>query len=529
MSSRIRAVQVALHLPDAHAHEQGAVRDEIERGLVVTVMERVEARLHAALGRDAIVCLRHLALRWTLGRDELRHDEVLDRLADELVGEVLTAVAALTPAERRRPSGAGVAVFTSAAHQRAVALADLADGHEPRWYHGEPLDGPARWREVAASAPADAIEVVTILDALARLEPALALAEDATLATIAALAPAARPGAARLAARRAMATPTTRAAAGAPTVGADLDAIATADADHAAATSAPVVTAPIATTDQATGEPTASAPTSPATRDDATAEAEPSPPPDAVTTANQDRSATDAATLDDATDAPAPPAPPAADGPRLDAEVLTAETAWAGLFYLLRAALEIDAAEALWTAGLPEGAVLAEVARAILAVDDDPAWRWFGGCFDRPPPALAVAAWQLDEIRATTSHALGRHLVHHARVTTPEALASELAALGADLAVPHGPGPTAALLRHLAAVLAGAACGRLRVPASWSMLRAIAARPGRLIATRDRLTVVMAASAVDLDHRRAGLDHDPGYVPWLRRQVGFEFAGGEAW
>jgi hypothetical protein len=95
--------------------------------------------------------------------------------------------------------------------------------------------------------------------------------------------------------------------------------------------------------------------------------------------------------------------------------------------------------------------------------------------------------------------------------------------------VPHPPGPAAGLIRHLAATLAGAACGRLRVPASWPIVREVTARPGRLIAEREHLVIIMPASAVELAHRRAGLDRDPGYVPWLRRRVGFEFAGGEVW
>jgi hypothetical protein len=43
----------------------------------------------------------------------------------------------------------------------------------------------------------------------------------------------------------------------------------------------------------------------------------------------------------------------------------------------------------------------------------------------------------------------------------------------------------------------------------------------------DELRVVMSHQTVDIDHRRAGLDHDPGHVPWLGRCLRFEFAGGE--
>jgi hypothetical protein len=388
MTSRIRAVQVALHLPDAHAHEQGAVRDEVERGLVVAVMERVEARVHAALGRDAIVCLRHVALRWILGRDELRHDEVLDRLADELVGEVLTAVAALSPAERRRPTGSGIAVFSSAAHQRAVALADLADDHGPRWYHGEPLDGPAHWREVAAGASAPAVETVAILEALDRLEPALALADDATLAAIAAVAHAARPGAARLAARRAAATSPGRPDHVDPLVESDRavtsERARVADAT-AATTMRPSVTAPTA---PAAGDP------SPIASTLAPGEVAPASgaPPAARAVADDAELATTSPSAGHP-GAPAPPPAVPAGRARLEADVWTADTRGAGLFYLLGAALETDAAEALWAAGLPEGAV--------------PGRGRARGARRRRRPGLALVRRQL---RSTSATAHGRRL-----------------------------------------------------------------------------------------------------------------------
>jgi hypothetical protein len=53
------------------------------------------------------------------------------------------------------------------------------------------------------------------------------------------------------------------------------------------------------------------------------------------------------------------------------------------------------------------------------------------------------------------------------------------------------------------------------------------ARPGRLILDDDRLLVAIPSVHVDLDHRRAGLDHDPGRAPWLRRSVAFVFPGGD--
>jgi hypothetical protein len=40
----------------------------------------------------------------------------------------------------------------------------------------------------------------------------------------------------------------------------------------------------------------------------------------------------------------------------------------------------------------------------------------------------------------------------------------------------------------------------------------------------ETLDVMMPIDRIDLDVRRAGLDADPGWIPWLRRRVRFEFA-----
>jgi hypothetical protein len=54
--------------------------------------------------------------------------------------------------------------------------------------------------------------------------------------------------------------------------------------------------------------------------------------------------------------------------------------------------------------------------------------------------------------------------------------------------------------------------------------------PGRVELPPEVMTVVLPMSAIDLAVRRAALDRDPGWVPWLRRTVRLEFAadsGGE--
>lgn len=59
---------------------------------------------------------------------------------------------------------------------------------------------------------------------------------------------------------------------------------------------------------------------------------------------------------------------------------------------------------------------------------------------------------------------------------------------------------------------------RAKVP-----VRALIVRPGRVHVTPTHLDVTLPMSAVELRIRRAGLDLDPGYVPWFGRVVHFHY------
>jgi len=39
--------------------------------------------------------------------------------------------------------------------------------------------------------------------------------------------------------------------------------------------------------------------------------------------------------------------------------------------------------------------------------------------------------------------------------------------------------------------------------------------------------VIQPVEAIDIDQRRAGLDADPGWLPWLGKTLSFRFVGGE--
>lgn len=58
-------------------------------------------------------------------------------------------------------------------------------------------------------------------------------------------------------------------------------------------------------------------------------------------------------------------------------------------------------------------------------------------------------------------------------------------------------------------------------PTAWAAERL--ARPGRIVRGADYVDVWQPSDAVDLDVRRAGVDRDPGWVPWLRQTIRLHF------
>ncbi|NOK05977.1 hypothetical protein HNV27_31185 [Myxococcus xanthus] len=67
------------------------------------------------------------------------------------------------------------------------------------------------------------------------------------------------------------------------------------------------------------------------------------------------------------------------------------------------------------------------------------------------------------------------------------------------------------------------AVGRVTRRLAHMGLRELVLRPGRLVVTRTHLDIVFAASQVDIRIRRAGLDINPGWVPWLARVIQYHY------
>jgi hypothetical protein len=103
-----------------------------------------------------------------------------------------------------------------------------------------------------------------------------------------------------------------------------------------------------------------------------------------------------------------------------------------------------------------------------------------------------------------------------------------------NILLPEAPSPASAtLLGQAAGALCGlfaARTGALACADIAAFVRRYLALPARVTVTAGEMAVMLPAEPIDLDVRRAGLDRDPGWVPWLRRKVHLSFGGqrGEA-
>lgn len=304
---------------------------------------------------------------------------------------------------------------------------------------------------------------------------------------------------------------------------------------------------------------------------------------------------------------PAPPVPaelpqssPAPSQPLQEsAEVLASHspaeqvTACAALFYLCDRIMELDIAESLWKACLPEGELLAAAAAALLGLrfSGDRAATSFGGTAKESHPQVSIE--QHSEIAFNTCQSLatalprrglavippatlalvdapaGRLLVaaaedspfaffawpaatprvlsqgldtflsawpHHAALTASPALASldtsgrlrpsrEPFPQNCFIPTAHS-APGAALL----ALVIGAPCLLFAARVAAGPLKSAStfvdrylALPGRIRTTTEEIEIVLKGSDLNVSVRRAGLDRDPGWLPWLRRKVRFSF------
>jgi hypothetical protein len=180
--------------------------------------------------------------------------------------------------------------------------------------------------------------------------------------------------------------------------------------------------------------------------------------------------------------------------------------------------LELELAEHLWCAGIPEGPFLTEVARSLLGDESrhDCAPLLFGGAGTLPP----IEDWAFAEVTAKTRACLEGWL--RARDIYPAGLPAIGELSRQFQSTTELPPRTSDLVCFYAATLSIAFCAALGETPSREQLAAHLRRPGR-VELGSELGVVLPMSALETSVRRAGLDFNPGYVPWQRRKLLIRF------
>ncbi len=180
-------------------------------------------------------------------------------------------------------------------------------------------------------------------------------------------------------------------------------------------------------------------------------------------------------------------------------------TGMAGLVFLLRPILELDIAEHLWAAGLIEAEFLATVALHMTnsgSTRDRASRLLFGPSLE----GVALDDWARNEVHQKTL------LSFEQRFTLEPDLRSSFEQPFEE-----------SLVTGIASVLQAVLNLRLgREPRAPLTLLSIA---GTIHETPRSIVVTMEAEHVDLDVKFAGIDVNPGFIPWLNKSVSIAYRG----
>lgn len=503
MQSRIGELALRLRIPEAERESAPRLRRAFERDLLPAALEACDRRLAEHFGPDVCVHLRALDFRARLDAQALDEAGAADRLGVELADGILAAVEATGAAERLRPNrDASVVLIRDDAHRDALRLhAACAAGERP-WFASSASAQP--WSEAIAKGARHLASVLTWLDRMDVLGTALQSAAPEERERVLELLPAEdRP--------------------------ASLDRL---HRRQESASEAGELRARPATEERA--NPMGHAASDASRRDDEARE-----DPDGAPFEDRGAGSEPLGAIEERAPSAvadprrsvrsAPGSSSLADEPRQRAARDGAKripTRFGGAFFFARLALELELGEQLWRAGAREGVFLRELLALLLGAKGrgDLAPRLFGGV----PDELALApmpSWAIEEVR--TEHArsveawAARRGLALAAVETRDELARELVADASEQA------PSAPALRLVADCAAGlvtcfcAAIGLESRRERWLELLAVDASVEE---TDEAWLVHLPMDSIDLRVRRAGLDLDPGYVPWLRRELRLVYA-----
>lgn len=190
---------------------------------------------------------------------------------------------------------------------------------------------------------------------------------------------------------------------------------------------------------------------------------------------------------------------------------LVVQSQWCGLLYLVNIAQRTALPEILWRIGVSEGDALREMLMAIAGTEDAAADCLSPAFPNSPEPVPPQQDWARDELTAELNAQMD-----------PETAAR---ATAIDAALRNGSGWSLATCGASALLaLAEQALGQTLDDENRAQVFAL---PGRIVVDDTEITVFQDMDATNLDIRRAGLDADPGWLPWVSKSLTFVFVENE--
>ena len=522
---RVDRLDLRLRTPEPLRDRAPQLQAFTEAQFVPAVLHAMHRRLRTRYGTAAVIRIRRLSFHCTLHPGSL-DAALVEALADDLAASVAASVTRDHGAGALPSPHAAAQVYRDAAHAAAAAL--IAAAERRTGPEGVTEDFAGLWQVLVGEPPAAIARVLARCHAAAGLAVVLARLD--------------LPALVHLEKRTASALPPVRAA---------IHAARIATARRAGAEAGPVRVQP--------GEPGQQPPT-PATPPPHPAETPATPTATAVEnpahapnaspvkdisalstqeiTAPQLRHAEQLPAAETPRRADEPPTPRVPDPPQPLAQPLPTHNAldtefqndtsdpdnrvaiaadWCALLYLVNIFQRLELPERLWQAGVDEGAALSAILQ--LLGGDDPAARILSPQFPDAPPMLApIADWAHDEL--TTGLTIAAAALVAPTLTRP-ALEARVAAIAAGLAAHGFAGWAAALTLAVFETITDETIAPGALAAHFQ-------RTGTIEIDGDAIRIVQPMGAIDTGIRRAGLDADPGWLPWLGKTLAFVFDDGAA-
>ncbi|WP_026155520.1 hypothetical protein [Paracoccus sp. N5] len=519
----VGSLALSLRLPDGAQPRAGAVREVVERQFLPAVLAALTGELDAAYGEAAVIRIRNLRLRLRIGPEVRDAAELARQIGQDLAAHIRDIAVVAQPRADPPPAEAEVRIWpTPGARHGAALIAALRHAPGPEGHidtlpalAGKLLDEPA---EVVAETLGHCAEAGVLDEVISALPPPVLHTLAARFAT--ALPPAIRAKILAVVERAGRPQPEHRAeprsaqdppAYQQPSEQADptrpwrdeLPSQRQSD-DHAPSPAAPPASAP---------HPDPSLEPSTATHPAARAVEVPVPRRPATPAApHAEETVLARRTIPNGDSAPLP------ERARTETEAPSAAlpTGWGGLVYLVTLAMRLGMPEALWRIGVAEGAALSAMLATISGAPDDPASAALTHEFPRRPAPLGpVPDWARREFCATVTAA--------ARALTGAELAPWIETCRAALAE----GGAWHLPEWGAAVLIATLESLIGRPLDAPALTELLGIAGEVEVGSRLIRVRLPPEAVDFDIRRAGLDADPGLLPWLDKRLVVEFGSAE--